>query len=518
VPMRKAKTTPWWQGLIVVAALGWVSVRGAVGQNPVVPPAPTPTPAATPAPTPGITFATIPDDLRDDPSLSREERIRRHQIRLQKFLDEANVRAEAQQKEMASQQQQAIDQQKAMATGAANPSGKPGGPPGTMVPPGAMAGPPGAMVGAPRPLLPPGAPPGAMPSSSGAGQAIFRVSEGIVYFQPFQVLTRTGDDFKTDVLVFNSSGKAFDELELGLKYDPLVVVPEEVNDAPIYRLVQGSELQVNRSKGEIRYSAKLRSGILQTTATLLTLRWRALNPVLYSELGFLAGKGGTRIGKGGGNILGFYAAGERTGGTLPAFLVVAPRDNSPRKLIPPLSETALARIDERVELHLEAASETVAKGEEWVVGLMLRNDAGLPFNDLHARILFDPNKLQVVDWHQGNWIREGINIWDGFAHAAYPFDVFESNLANNETGEIRYHVGSQLARYYPSGEFARIKFKALANASLNDVWFDFQDPARSGGATLTDVSFLGSSVMFAPRRAAEAEQRPEPEPLRRPGT
>jgi len=276
-------------------------------------------------------------------------------------------------------------------------------------------------------------------------------------------------------------------------------------------------LRVNQSKGDLYYSAHLRETISKTTTTLMTIKWRALNPIFYSEIGFVTGDDGTRIGTSERNILGYVAAGKREGGVLPGIIMVSPRDDSPRKIIPPFGEIAVASINEFVTLQLEADSESVAEGQEWEVGLILRNKASLPFNDLHVKVLFDPTKLQAVDWHQGNWVRQGINIHDGFAHETYPFDVLRANSADNERGEILYHVGSRAARMYPSGVFAKIRFRALADASLNDVWFDFEEPDRPAEAVETDVTFLGSSVMFAPRRRVEADQRPAPDPLRRPG-
>ncbi|MCX8037333.1 MAG: hypothetical protein N3D11_09885 [Candidatus Sumerlaeia bacterium] len=487
--------------LMVPAAtlvLLWVSLQSVApqspGPTPAPPPAPTPltpapapTPAPTPTPPPEPTPYVWSDDLRDDESLSREERIRRHQLRLQQVLAEAQAKAEERKKAAAAEQQ--------AAAAAIQP-----------------AAPPPPTAPAPAPTPPPPAP---APAPAPTAQATFRMSKGIVYFRPFQILSRVGDSFDTTVEVFNGSGEPFDELVLVMKYDPLVVAPQEVNDAAIHRHASDASLQVNRSKGELRYAARLKQNISQTTTALLTIRWRALNPVLYSEIGFILNDEATRIGKGEGNILGYVAAGERPGGALSAGVVVAPRDDSPRKIIPPLTETALARVDQRVELHLEAEPETVGKGAEWTVSVMLRNDAALPFNDVRFRVFFRPDRLQVEDWHTGNWIRQGVNIFDGFAHERYPFEVHRANSADNTRGEILYHVGTRLARYFPSGEIARIKFKALDDASLNDVWFDFE-ATDSPEQIFSDVSFLGSSVMFAPRRRAEASPRPTPEPLRPP--
>jgi len=298
-----------------------------------------------------------------------------------------------------------------------------------------------------------------------------------------------------------------------------VIAPVSVNDASIYkRLAEPPEMQANGSTGRLRYCARLKEGVKATTTTLLTIRWKALNPILYSEIDFESGEGKTRIADGDRNLLGHVAAGELVGGTLPATLVVAPRLDSPRTLMPLFSEIALVGIDEPVHLRLEADPESAAEGDEWIVSLMLRNDAVLPFNNVCVRMLFDPAKLQVVDWHQGNWIRQGINIYDGFAHETYPFEVHRANRADNERGEILYHVATTSGRFFPGGELARIKFHALADASLADVRFDFEDPSRQAGEIVTNVDFLGSSVLYIARERTETAERPAPEPLRRPDT
>ena len=446
------------------------------------------------------------EDLSDDPNLSRQERIRRHKLRLQKLVTQYQTEAAERQQQRETEGLTALEAQRQQLEAAART--------GT-APPQRMAPRP---TTAQRIARPTGRPSGATLSTQGA--VAFRVSRAIVYISPFQALSRVGDSLNTEVRLSNRSNLPFDEIALHLEYDPLVVAPETVNDAAIYDfLADAPELRVNSSKGELHYSARLRESLTITTATLLAIRWRALNPILYSEITFGPGEKGTRIGEGKGNILGFVAGGVHSAGTLPAAVVISPRSDSPRSLMPPFSEIAIAGIDERVRLRLESESESVAQDQEWIVSLALDNDAALPFNNLCLRILFDPAKLQVVDWHQGNWIRQGINIYDGFAHETYPFEVHRANLVDNKQGEILYHVGSRAARFFPSGELARIKFTALADASLADVFFDFEDPQRADETVVTDVDFLGSSVLFASqRRAVQSAQRPAPEPLRRPDT
>ena len=484
--MLTAKTIQWLRNAVLALVLGLLCIQVAPQQP-------------------------VPDDLADDPNLPREVRIQRHNLRMQKLMEEAKATANA----AAETQKVTVEGQQLLIS---PPQPTPPRPQPT--PPSGVTAPGAPSPGVRPPTLAPGVPPqpGAPPPAPSATTQIpFRLSRAIVYLHPFQVLSRVGDTFETEIQVYNSSAGGFDEIALHLKYDPLVIAPERVNDSPIYKLVAGSPwLRVNRSKGELHYQARLRETISKTTTTLLTVHWQALNPAFYSEIRFVSGDEGTRIGKSESNILGFVAGGRQEGGMLPGGVIISPRDDSPRNLIPPFGEIVVASIHELVSLHLEADPESLGEGEMWIVDLTLRNQASVPFNEMCARMFFDSTKLQVVDWHSGNWIRQGINIQDGFAHEDYPFDVFYTNSADNERGEILYHVGSRAAHIFPSGVLARIKFKALAEASLDDVWFDFEDPKRSGGAVETDVSFLGSTVMYAPRRKIALDERPAPEPLRRP--
>lgn len=466
----------------------------------------------------------IDEDLRHDPNLPKEEQIRRHKLRVEKLLAEYRAKAAEREKERAAstaqqvnrrqsdvealraRAQQAAVQRLAAQRNATNMQNRLGGQPTGRSAPGQGAG----------------ARPSAV-TQTGAGATAkvpFRVSQAIVYFKPFESLACVGDEFETEVQLFNESEKPVDELALHLKYDPLVLAPVSVNDAAIYsRLKDAPKLQANSSRGRLCYSARLEEGLQASTTTLLTIRWKALNPILYSEIEFETGQDKTRIVHKERNLLGYVAAGAQIGGTLPATVVIAPEKDSPRKLMPLFSEIALEGIDEPVHLRLEAETETVAEGEEWVVSLALRNDATLPFNDVCVRILFDPARLEVLDWHKGNWIRQGINIYDGFAHETYPFEVHRANRADNERGEILYHVATSEGRFFPSGELARIKFRARADASLADVWFDFNDPSCKPEEILTDVDFLGSSVLYTNRpKATETADRPPPDPLRRPDT
>jgi len=473
-------------GTIVSICGRWQS--GALAEQAMPPP-----PPAAPASPAAVEPPPVPmpqdPDLQDDPSLSKEERIRRHQLLVQKFVTAATAARQQAEKQEKEARQKTLEMQKM----------PPSAPPAPVAPPPAAPGAPGAAA--------PAAP----------AQTPFPLARSLVHLFPSEVLSRAGESFETEARLLNSSNLPFDQIVLSLKYDPLVATPETVNDGPIYRLVAGApELTMNRSKGEMRYFARLREAIAPTSTALVRIRWRAINPVFYSEIAFVESKGATRIGKGDGNILGYVVGGEATGGTMSCGVIVAPQTGSRGQSVPSLPETMLARVDQRATVRLEADEERVAKGKEWIVSLMLRNNAVLPFNDLRVRALFDPGKLEVVDWHTGNWIRAGTNIYDGFAHSSYPFEIHFANSADNEKGEIAYHVGTVAAQHFPSGEFARIKFRALTDASLNDVWIDCEAPGRSGGVAETDVSFLGQSVMRPSLGVAEIRQRPAPEPLRQP--
>ena len=519
-------------------ALLWTLLGGYVPepQPPAVVPAPVvvvPQPAPAPTPPRPDPLANVPPELQYDPKASREENIRRHKERLKIILSQ--YQQEAQERERARETERATlgpqvpgaappgvtDPRLQQATGRP-PTGQPlpGAPgvPGAMPPPGTPGGPPGpGGPGLPAPVQPGGAPPG--PPGAAANQQVpLRFSRAIVFITPFQSVARVGEEFETDVNLFNTKASPLDQIELHLDYDPLVLAPVAVNDHAIFeKLADSPEVRINRSMGELHYFGRLAEPVAESSMSLVTVRWKALNPILRSEIGFATGDDWTRIGKGQGSILGFVAGGRREGGYLPGTIVIVPEENSPRTLIPPLAEVALAGVDERVHLRLEAEPEAVAKGDLWEVGLVLRNDAMLPFNDINARIRFDPRKLEVIDWHDGNWIREGTNIHDAFAHKTYPFEVHRANTADNAHGTIHYQVGTRLAQYWPTGEIARIKFKARRDASLDDLWIELMEPGRLTREQASDVTYLGASVFYESVKEKKVE-RPAPEPLRRPDT
>lgn len=497
-------------GVLSVALIAWLILPSSVVAEGAPEPEPTP-------------------DLRHDPSLPRAEQIRRHKERLRLLLAEHRAKQEEEAARRQDQRSTALQTQRDEAQSTleiarGSLTGKPVGAPGAEAPGVQEAPKNAAAVAAAKAAAARAAAARAKKGGAAAGASAssvaFQASRAIAYLSPFQSLVTVGDEFDTAVQLHNPSALPYENVVLDFKYDPLVVAPVIVSDAAIHnRLAEEPVLTVNSSRGRLRYTGRLRDQERKATATLLTVRWRALNPILYSEIELVSGQDGCRLGTGKRTILGFALGGEQGGGLLPGGVVVAPKGDSPRTLFPPLGEVALAGIDERLHMRLEAEQETVKAGDEWVVSLMLRNDATLPFNDLMVRIFYDPAKLQVVDWHTGNWIRQGNNIYDGFAHETYPFNVYRTNQADNETGEIVYHVGTQEVRYFPSGELARIKFLALEDASLADVQFDFENPQRAAGHVLTDVTLTGASVFYERRLPEEeSDRRPAPEPLRRPGT
>jgi hypothetical protein len=502
------------------------------------PSAAAPTPAPTPSPNPIEVSVTYSSDM------TRDQIVKAHRERLNAIIEQSRQEAASRQAADAAQQSTLGGPRVVTATAGAGQPGaigqsQPGGVPIQPTPPIVIG--PGAGPGMPTPPgMPtaPGMPPGMAPApipgrpipgapgapGGPAQQTVFRASRAIAYISPFQSLSAIGQEFDTDVRLMNTNQLRFDEVEIRLKYDPLVVAPLKVNDARLYeQAVEPPTLSINTSKGRLHYAARLKTELSDTTTTLLSIRWKALNPITYSQIEFIMGDYGTRIGRKGGNILGYSAGNERQGGSLSGGLIIAPEHDSPRTLLPPLSDIVLAGIDEIIHLRLEADTETVPKGEEWIVTLAVRNDANLPFNDVNAWIGFDPDKLEVVDWHEGNWIRRGINIYDGFAHDVYPFDVHRANSADNEAGLIHYEMGTTAAHFFPSGRLAQIRFRAKRDASINDVWLIERDPDRlrttepAGGEQVSDVTFFGASLLYE-RTAKKQADRPDPEPLRRPGT
>jgi hypothetical protein len=95
----------------------------------------------------------------------------------------------------------------------------------------------------------------------------------------------------------------------------------------------------------------------------------------------------------------------------------------------------------------------------------------------------------VVDTHEGNWIEQGVNIWDGGYHELFPFDLHVANTADNAAGHIEYRMGYTQETILAPGTLATIRFRVKRRGRLLALSFDPEHTA---------VRFLGEDLLGDP--------------------
>jgi hypothetical protein len=129
-----------------------------------------------------------------------------------------------------------------------------------------------------------------------------------------------------------------------------------------------------------------------------------------------------------------------------------------------------------------------------VVDIVLLNPAEIEFDEVKFRIRYDPRSIKILDADEGNYITEGINVFDGDFHGSYPFGIHMRNRVDPDIGLIEYHmVSSDGPREYPSGTLARIVFRMRRQAGRTTLRFERLDPLS--GQYGTDVAWQGQTLL-----------------------
>ena len=439
-----------------------------------------------------MAFAPLQAKAQDNPdydrlrNMSREERIKAHQERIERIIRETRERQEreaAQQKErQASQQQQPQQppQQPAQAV------------PGTPLPTG-----PVQPVAQDQQRRRDGQQP-AQPTPAPAAAATSARSEAraLLYFRPFDTVVNTGEVFTTEVIA-DSRDADVDELALRLDYPPAILNPLAVDLSPSAELMGDEVLyDTDPEEGFVALRAHFRQPSKLKRDTLATIYWEALQPTDTAEIRFGFGKShGTALRLSGRNILG--TEGGDADGVIHSNVTV--RSTRVRPIAQKVGNKGLLVANSRIAdptagigLGLESSRTSVRAGEQFTVDVLLKNPDLLPFNRLMLYLQFDPATLEVVDTDRGNWARDRVNILDAFAHEDFPFDFHRRNDANNTTGEIVYEVARELDPIRAEGPVARVTFRALKDSPRTDIVLVHNAP---GIAPTTDVQYLQQSVL-----------------------
>jgi len=323
-----------------------------------------------------------------------------------------------------------------------------------------------------------------------------KVTETILYFDPYDTLVKVGEQFVTDLRITNKGEQPIDYVRMTIRYDPKYVEPITVYDTFLRPLMASPPtFLVEEDTGMLIYGGQLVTAQPLGARPLLTIVWRALEEVSYSPISFLFDEPSTLLSYNDKDHLG--TSYDPSDGVIPASVTIVKEHSRLAKI--PRVKNYYGVSAEQIEqyegvLHLRLSSEKkqVHIGEEFIVNVQLGNPSSILFDNVRLLIKFDPTKLEVIDWDRSNWIRRGVNINDYIAHRIYPFDYHIKTAVDNQKGTIDYRMGLSENLMLPSGILAQIKFRAKAAAYLTDIAFARNEWNR---LPTTDITYMGESVL-----------------------
>jgi hypothetical protein len=442
----------------------------------------------------GTLLMLSPARINAQQDTSRQERIREHQDRIQKIIEESRKRREDQQKAATAQSQ-------------SQPPAAPGSPAGN-----AAGSPIGNAAGAPPSARRPGqplptgpvqnarlAPPvqkAAQTPAAQAPQTARSESRTILMFHPIDSIVAMGERFKTDVVAETKEGE-IDEVSFLIKYPRHLLNPLGLSHAPLDPYVKNSiDYEFDPDKGTIYLHAKLKEPSRFSQKAIASIVWEALEPTDGSVISYEFGEKKTT---------GLYLKGSNLLGTLPGsedgvikstVQITGPKQ---KPTVTQLSDGILIGAEERaiddrpqdtMKIVLKQKATIVRAGETFDVDVYLNNPGEKLVDRLRLYLQFNPAELQVVDRDAGNVVTRGINIYDAPARSDFPFDYYRYNYADNDKGVIVYEVSASNSKVRGTGKIATIQFKALKDSPRAEVVL-VQN--AEGMVPTTDVSFLGKS-------------------------
>jgi len=405
----------------------------------------------------------IPDDLKDDRNLPREERIQRHQKRVQLILEARKKAKEEERLKKLKEARKKATESKAPSRNVSEKEEVEKPPPASFA-----------------------------PASSNV------LAHTILHFYPFDKTVIAGKNFLTDMELFNLDRQDIQELKVRITFDPRFLHPVMVNDSEINSLMsEPPEYHVDIVNGYIDYACKFMQPLPLDGFNLLRIVWNAAKPTDFCEISFDLSNEKTLVISQGEDILGIPTSPDD--GIIPTGITIKSSSKKGEDKI--LFDPALARAkrgmlpelqEGNVSLKLHCDKRRIPVGKTFEVSVFISNPEAVIFDNLSLLIQFDPAVLRVIDWDKRNWISQGINIHDGFARDKFPFDYHLRNRANNQSGTIDYRMGFSRLDPLPTGELARIRFQAMAPVENSEITFDHYSASRYPN---TSVRAMGRDVL-----------------------
>lgn len=291
----------------------------------------------------------------------------------------------------------------------------------------------------------------------------------------YNIITHEGSTFLSEVTLFNIDSNPIDEIRLALDFDKRFIEPVKIFDTALRNTIVGEpKFQLDEREAIINYRAELANPLRNPEVVLLRILWRANRQTSFTGIEFAFDEfeqedtAHTAVYVQDRNILGVRD--DPADGVLSGGLMIDPPPETEPILQgkgEELKDLYLGSVasDHMVGLALVGPKETPEVGEEFIVRVALNNPDGALIDALDLSLEFDPDVLQVVDDDKFNTIRRGVNINDGIYTEFFPWDMHKRNEVRNEWGMINYQMSLSNGEALPTRAFARIRFRAVAPAS-----------------------------------------------------
>jgi hypothetical protein len=118
------------------------------------------------------------------------------------------------------------------------------------------------------------------------------------------------------------------------------------------------------------------------------------------------------------------------------------------------------RSDLLTRIAIYPSVETVSEGREFDYLIELDNPNRVDFDEITLLLGFNPKYLTPRDYDAGNYIRSGVNVFDGDYHDDFPWNHHRRNEIDPGKGYILYRMGTLRSALNSSGVVASIRFRA----------------------------------------------------------
>jgi len=320
-------------------------------------------------------------------------------------------------------------------------------------------------------------------------------NKDVLYISPLNSSHEIGEEFTSEVKFYNPIKAVVNHITVNLSYDPAILKVDYVDDTVLRSLVNlNSDNQIDHTTGKIIYNADFSQPSVLSDTTLLEIGFTVLSKNASSSISFVfEGDSPTTISNNDSDVLGDEKL--ENDGVINAIIeTYDPKDENLNEelFISPITLRDQKVKTENVSLNLVSKKSSYDVDEEFIVDVVLKTKEPIFIQSLELCINFDPKKLEVLDWDEGNWIRRDINIYDGDYHNKFPFDFQIKNDADNSAGTIEYKMGLTSDVEINSGVVASIKFKALEKVNATSIKFRY---GKDSNNPSTKITYLGKDYL-----------------------